>query len=327
MQDIPVVDLAASTSEAGALIDAACRSVGFFAVTGHGIEPNLLTQLRHAAVDFFALPSAVKSQISMARGGRAWRGWFPLGGELTSGMPDGKEGIYFGTELSTADPRVRAGVALHGPNLFPATPDTLRQLVLDTISGLTSVGERVLEAMAVGLGLDPSWFAKHLTKDPTVLFRIFRYPPAVPQRLDSDDRWGVREHTDYGLVTVLAHDGTPGLQVKTSDGWVDAPYLPESLIINVGDMLEKLTSGRYRSTPHRVRNQTSGDRYSFPLFLDPGWDTTVVSLPGSADDLRTNSGFNPVRWDDAAPLAWEGTYGDYLTSRVAKVFPDLFSAL
>jgi len=130
----------------------------------------------------------------------------------------------------------------------------------------------------------------------------------------------VREHTDYGLVTVLAHDGTDGLEVHTPDGWVGAPTEPERFIVNVGDMLERLTGGRYRSTPHRVRNTSAHDRYSFPLFLDPSWDVEVVPLP--LDPMSAGPG--RTRWDGDDPLAWTGTYGEYLTSRVAKVFPALF---
>lgn len=326
---IPVVDFAWSHERLGREIDHACREVGFFAVSGHDVDPALIPALRAASAAFFARPEASKAEIAMPRAGSAWRGWFPLGGELTSGVPDGKEGIYFGTELAVDDARVVAGRPLHGPNQFPAEPAELRDLVLATIAELQRVGVSTLAAMATGLGLDAGWFASHLTADPTVLFRIFRYPPqrdavsietGAPETVAPVDHWGVREHTDYGLVTVLAHDGTPGLEVHTPDGWVDAPTDPELFIVNVGDMLERLTGGRYRSTPHRVRNTSPHDRYSFPLFLDPSWDVEVVPLPLDA----TPAAPGRARWDGGDPLAWNGSYGEYLTSRVAKVFPALF---
>jgi isopenicillin N synthase-like dioxygenase len=336
---LPIVDIGTDLDGCGRAIDRACREVGFFLVTGHGVDPQLLPELIALSHEFFALPDSEKAQIAMPNGGRAWRGWFPLGGELTSGIPDGKEGIYFGSELAADHPRVIAGTPLHGANLFPARPARLGPVVLEVMRALETVGRRVLEAMASGLGLEHTWFATHLTSDPTVLFRIFRYPPdsdadADPDRdadrdADSDadaghgDRWGVREHTDYGLVTVLAHDGTPGLQVHTPYGWVDAPPRTDAFVINVGDMLEKLTAGRYRSTPHRVRNASDHDRLSFPLFLDPSWDARVVSLP--LDERRCPPAPARRRWDAASPLAWDGSYGDYLTSKVARVFPHLTS--
>lgn len=317
---LPLVDLTGEPDEVGLAVDRACRDVGFLVVTGHGVDPDLIARLRSAAAAFFALDDSKKQAIAMPNGGAAWRGWFPLHGELTSGIPDDKEGLYFGTELSLDDPRVVARLPLHGPNQFPEHPPELEPLVLETIAALQGVAHRVLAAMAAGLGLPQDWFATNITADPTVLFRVFRYP-ACTSRL-GDNQWGVREHTDYGLVTVLAHDGTPGLEVHTSNGWVAAPTRPDAFIVNVGDMLEKLTAGRYRSTPHRVINAADHDRYAFPLFLDPGWDQRVVELPLDAQGVAGRA-----RWDGENPLAWEGTYGDYLTSRVARVFPDLFSAL
>ena len=320
MNELPVIDLGDALDDIGVAIDRACRDVGFFTAVGHGVAPDLFTDLRACAAAFFARDEFTKSAIAMSRGGSAWRGWFPLHGELTSGVPDDKEGLYFGTELPLDDPRVRAGIPLHGPNLFPDHPSELRDLTLEAIASLRNVGERVLTAMALGLGLPTHWFSSNLTADPTVLFRIFRYPPHT-SRL-GPDQWGVREHTDYGLVTVLAHDGTPGLQVHAPNGWVDGPTDPSTFVVNVGDMLEKLTRGRYRSTPHRVANESSHDRYSFPLFLDPSWEATVVELPLGASDSDARP-----RWDGEDPVAWSGTYGDYLTTRVARVFPDLFAAI
>ena len=96
----------------------ACRDSGFFYATGHGIPAELFARLDSASRKFFALSETEKLEIRMARGGRAWRGYFPVGGELTSGKPDMKEGIYFGTELSPDHPRVRARVPLHGANLL-----------------------------------------------------------------------------------------------------------------------------------------------------------------------------------------------------------------
>jgi isopenicillin N synthase-like dioxygenase len=97
-------------------IEGACREHGFFYVTGHGVAPDLLARLTRACAAFFALPQAAKMEIAMARGGPAWRGYFPVGAELTSGRPDLKEGLYFGAELGRDDPRVRAGLPLHGPS-------------------------------------------------------------------------------------------------------------------------------------------------------------------------------------------------------------------
>ena len=128
-------------------------------------------------------------------------------------------------------------------------PD-LRPAVLEYLDALTRTAQAVLSGVAVSLGLEADYFASRYTADPTVLFRGFHYPPAPP---DSDD-WGVGEHTDYGLLTLLLQDDNGGLQVRTPDGWLDAPPNPGTFDCNIGDMLDRMTGGRYRSTPHRVRN-------------------------------------------------------------------------
>jgi isopenicillin N synthase-like dioxygenase len=295
-----------------AQIDTACRDTGFFYVVGHGVPAELQQRLDRVAREFFALDDVEKSAIAMANGGRAWRGWFPVGGELTSGKPDMKEGLYFGQELPAGDLR-----PLHGPNLFPSRPTGLRYAVLEFMDALTDLGHLLLRAMAVALGLDADWFGRHLTAEPTVLFRIFHYPP-LPE---ADDRWSVGEHTDYGLITLLGQDDSGGLEVRGRSGWVEAPPVPESFVVNLGDMLERMTGGHYRSTPHRVRNTFGVDRLSFPLFLDPGWDADVLPVPGMAtapgDDDPSD------RWDGTSVHEWSGSYGDYLLAKVSRVFPEL----
>lgn len=266
--------------------------MGFFYVVGHGVDDALQQRLEDAARAFFARPEATKAEIAMAKGGTAWRGWFPVGGELTSGVPDRKEGIYFGAELPPSD------VPLHGPNLFP--DDELRDAVLAYLDAMTVLGHRLADAM----GID-----RALRDDPTTLFRIFHYPAG------GDGQWGVGEHTDYGLLTILRQDPTSGLQVKSTTGWIDAPPIEESFVVNIGDMLERLTGGAYRSTPHRVRNTSDVGRLSFPFFFDPSWDAVVPVPEGASGAVE--------RWDGEDVLSWEGTYGEYLVGKVAKVFPEL----
>jgi len=300
-----------------AAIDAACRDTGFLSIVGHGVDPALRTRLDTLAREFFALDETEKAEIAMTHGGRAWRGWFPVGGELTSGIPDRKEGIYFGAELGADDPRVRAGVPLHGPNLFPRRPAALRTVVLAYLDTMTQLAHAVMRGVALALGLPPDWFARELTADPTILFRIFSYPPASSQ---DDDEWGVREHTDYGLLTIVGQDAVGGLQVRSTRGWIDVPPDADAFVCNIGDMLERMTGGRYKSTPHRVHNTSGVDRLSFPLFLDPAWDADVLPVPEVARDVDDRAS---ERWDGASVHEWSGTYGDYLLTKVGRVFPDL----
>jgi isopenicillin N synthase-like dioxygenase len=323
---IPILDIRALVTGAGdrgavaARIGEACRSNGFFYIVGHGVDEALQRRLEEASRRFFAQDEEAKQRIRMALGERAWRGYFPVGGELTSGLPDRKEGIYFGEELDADHPLVRAGTPLHGQNLFPAEIPELREIVLAYLAALTRLGHTVMEGIALSLGLEASYFLDRYTASPLILFRIFNYPPAPP---GDEATWGVGEHTDYGLLTLLKQDDAGGLQVKTRDGWIEAPPVPGSFVCNLGDMLDRMTGGLYRSTPHRVRNAAGRDRLSFPFFFDPGFDAEVRPIPVThelADDAAE-------RWDRASVRAFEGTYGDYVLRKVSRVFPELRGAV
>jgi isopenicillin N synthase-like dioxygenase len=305
-------------------IETACRDTGFFYVTGHGIVAERFAMLEQASRRFFALPVADKRAIDMARGGPAWRGYFPVGGELTSGKPDLKEGLYLGTDLAPDHPRVKAGWPLHGANLWPAQIPELRRAVLDYMEPAVRAGHALLEAVAMSLGLEPDYFAGTYTANPTLLFRIFHYPAVAPDEPSQADAWGVGEHTDYGLLTLLAQDENGGLQVHSRRDWIEAPPLAGTLVCNIGDMLDRLTGGWYRSTPHRVRNASGRDRLSFPLFFDPDFTAEIRPLPQhSRIDAPVLAADAARRWDGASVHAFSGTYGDYLLSKVSKVFPQL----
>jgi isopenicillin N synthase-like dioxygenase len=319
---VPIIDVSGLVSGASgrwpgaAELGRACRESGFFYVVGHGVEEGLQRRLRELSRAFFAQDVDAKLRIRMALGGRAWRGYFRVGDELTSGKPDQKEGLYFGEELATDHPLVQAGTPLHGPNLFPAGPAGFRETVLEYMAALTRLGHRLMAGLALSLDLEESYFADRYTGAPLTLFRIFNYPPPRDSEL-----WGVGEHTDYGLLTILLQDDAGGLEVRSRSGWVSAPPVPGSFVCNIGDMLDRMTKGVFRSTPHRVRNPVPRDRLSFPFFFDPSFFARVqpIDLPG----VEAPPEDQDERWDQASVHAFQGTYGEYLLNKVGKVFPDL----
>jgi isopenicillin N synthase-like dioxygenase len=172
------------------------------------------------------------------------------------------------------------------------------------------------------LGLDKDFFVDHYTRDPTVLFRIFNYPAAAAQLNEAS--WGVGAHTDYGLLTLLKQDSIGGLQVRHGDEWIDVPDIPNSFVCNVGDMLERLTRGRYLSALHRAKNVADRDRLSMVLFLDPNF--TAQLRPIATLQPVHERPHTEVRWDDIDPNKPIGTYGDYLLEKTGKVFPQLRDA-
>ena len=307
--DLPVID---RTRLSAQNVGAALSEWGFLGIRCPELLPAL-TDMIEDFQDFFALQADEKRVIAMDRGGTAWRGWFPFGGELTSGRVDLKEGVYFGREQREMGPQ-----PLTGPNLWPASPPRLRRSVNAWMDMMEALGLEVADHIAVYLGLEPGHFSSDLLAEPTVLFRAFRYAPPTE---DVTGTWGVGEHTDYGLLTLLATDGNDGLEIHSPHGWQMISAPPEVIFVNIGDMLERLSNGRMRSTPHRVRASAQQDRLSFPFFLDPGWNAEIVVL----DHLVPTDAYRS-RWDGTDLATISGVYGDYLLSKISKVFPELFAA-
>lgn len=323
----------AEMNDCAVQIDKACRESGFFRITNHGVSRELRVCLDELSREFFALDETEKQKCAMALAGSAWRGWFGVGDELTSGVPDRKEGLYIGEQLPESDPRVVAKTPLHGANLYPQVPSELGDCADEWFGAMKKLGVALMRGVALGLQMPADWFEKNIASDPTCLFRIFHYPPIDVSRAPKDgiSKWGVAEHTDYGLLTILTQDDCGGLQVRMpaehdgqdrNDTWIDVPAEPDIFVVNIGDMLDRLTLGRYRSTPHRVLNASGRQRMSYPFFIDPSWNAVVTPLPldgaPPADDATR-------RWDGTSVQAWTGTYGQYLTAKVSKVFPALFA--
>jgi isopenicillin N synthase-like dioxygenase len=325
MRTLPVIDLEPLLAGPGAAavaerIGAACREDGFFYVRGHGVPPALIDRLDHLAREFFAWPDDRKAALSMALGGRAWRGWFPVNGELTSGRPDLKEGLYFGEELGADDPRVRARTPLHGANLVPEIAG-FRAVLMDYQAHMTRLGHALMRGVALSLHLPGDHFSAGAMREPLTLFRIFHYPP---QAQGEAGQWGVGEHTDYGVLTIRRQDATGGLQVHSDGGWIEAPPIDGTFVVNIGDMLERLTGGLYVSTPHRVRNAGATGRISMPFFFDPGFFSEVRPIAGLPRPPAGTA--RRARWDGAS--VHDGlprTYGEYLLGKVGRVFPALRS--
>lgn len=328
---VPVIDIAPlvagepGQAEVARQLHQACTESGFFYVVGHGVDEALIAQLEKLSREFFALTKPEKMQISMAQGGRAWRGYFAVGDELTSGKPDRKEGVYFGAELPDDHPAVIARTPMHGRNLFPTLPgaggEAFRATVLEYLAQLTQLGHTLMRGISLSLGLEASYLDDRYTREPLILFRIFNYPYVPQQAAAGESSWGVGEHTDYGLLTILRQDDIGGLQVKSKSRWIDAPPIPGSFVCNIGDMLDHMTRGLYRSTPHRVLNRAQHDRLSFPFFFDPNFWAEMRPI----DELATQTAVDDrhERWDRANVHDFRGTYGDYVLNKVAKVFPQL----
>lgn len=271
---IPVIDISASASPQDACrqIDSACRGLGFFAITGHGVPSELLDGVLAATRKFFARPLAYKTSLAIELSDHH-RGYAGIEGELLEpGLrADCKETMDFGPEVPAEDP-LRS--PLEGPNQWPDIAG-FRDAVEAYQAGVLDAAKRLLRLVAQALSQEQSFFDQRLER-PLVGTRLIRYP-AVAQPLR--DQLGCGAHSDYGCVTLLHTDGTPGLQLADVGGrWHDVLAPPGSFIVNLGDMLARWTNDQYRATVHRVQSPRTVDRYSVPTFVNPSYDTAVECL-------------------------------------------------
>ncbi len=257
-------------------LGAACRDTGFFLLTGHGISQGLRDQVFSAAATFFALPVEEKQPLSILSNPHN-RGWAMQGSERldeTSDQPDRKEAFNIGLDMAADDPRLLRGEAFRGVNLWPAL-EGFRATMLAYFDAAQRLGIGLMQAVARDLGLHPIYFDLDFDA-PMATLRLLHYPEA-----EAGHGIGAGAHTDYGALTLLATDGTAGLQVRGKDSaWLDVPHVDGALVVNIGDCLMHWTNDIYASTPHRVVPPPRA-RQSVAFFLDPNPDSMIAALPGT----------------------------------------------
>jgi len=276
----------------------ACRGVGFFYVTGHGIAQAELDQVFAGARVFFALPRDEKLDLSFRRSSD-YRGYVEIGGEQLNpdDPPDRKETFSIGLELAPDDPRL--GERYRDVNLWPSIAGW-RELMLGYFDRCWELGRVLHQGFSLDLGIAEDFFDSRLDA-PLAGLRLLHYP-AASEPVPGHATVGAGAHTDYGNITILATDGEPGLQVRARQGdWLDAPAIDGALLCNIGDCLMRWSNDTYVSTPHRVVIPRH-DRYSVAFFLDPNPEAIVLPLLGGEAAARR---YPPI------------TAGDYLHQRLS----------
>lgn len=281
--DIPVLDLTAlvnghDTSKLAVEFAKAYGETGFGYVVNHGVDTNLRAAVFDAAKRFHALPEAEKQKISLDN---CHRGYIAINtstdvnsklAEVTK--PNQSSSFMMMREDAEVDPHAY----LSGPNQWPDLIG-FREACEAYAGAMTSLGFKLMGLALDAIGVCDQSILNSFQK-PTIWLRLLHYPPQ-PQKAPRD-LFGSAPHKDFGCLTLLAQDEVGGLQVQTPSGhWVDAPPIEDSFVVNVGDMLHRLSNGQLLSTPHRVINKTGRERYSVPFFFDPNVTSEIAPLPGT----------------------------------------------
>lgn len=305
---IPVVDIGATVAAGRPVgdvcdqVDRACRIVGFFAITGHGIPDAMRSAVLAEAHRFFAMPDADKRRLGVEHSGNH-RGYAGVAGERLQPdlPPDLKETFDVGPEVAPDDPLCSP---LDGLSQWPDLPG-FRGTIEGYQARALGIAVLLMRVIAEANGLPFDHFDACLER-PVATTRLLRYPEAGA--LTEASQLGCGAHSDYGCLTLLYSDGTPGLQIMNLAGeWIDVEVPDGVLIVNLGDLLQRWTNDTYRSTRHRVIPPAGRERYSVPVFVNPQWHTEVTCLPSCVSDER------PARYEPI--LA-----GEYLTSRFDDTF-------
>jgi isopenicillin N synthase-like dioxygenase len=313
-EEIPSLDLAffygnsESKKEAFvAELGAAYNNIGFVAIKNHFLTDDMQQKLYAAIKKFFALPDEVKKKYErMDIAGQ--RGYTGKGKEHAKGRNTGdlKEFYHVGQELPSSD-LAREG---YPGNVWPEEVPEFKAVAIDVYRALEKTGTYMLRAIALYLNLPENYFDDKIKNGNSILRPIHYYPIENPDAVPAD---AVRaaEHGDINLITLLMGASADGLQVLRRDGkWIPITALPDQLVVNVGDMLERLTNKKLKSTIHRVvnppRHLMNTPRYSIPFFMHPRSEMDLAALPSCVDER------NPKQWEDI-------TAGEFLDQRLAEI--------
>ena len=293
MSDIASVSIARPLDEVAEELGKSFEDYGFAVIRDHGIPQDLIDRAEAMSKAFFALPAETKQAYKLEGGGGA-RGYTPFGVETAKDakVHDLKEFWHVGRELPAGHPLSE----FMGPNVWPSEVEGFRETFDALYAAFEKAGARVLEAIALHLGLPREWFAKTV-EDGNSVMRLLHYPPLKGS--DAEGAIRAAAHGDINTITLLLGAEEAGLELLTTAvEWKAIDVPPGALVVNIGDMLDRLTNGRLRSTTHRVMNPVGEAayraRYSMPFFLHFRPDFIIETLPGCIDPARPDDHPVPI---------------------------------
>jgi len=283
--EIPIIDISPLSEpnthskflrKVGDEIRDACKNVGFFYVINHEISESHLYNLILSIQNFFNLSLDEKMKIYI-KNSDIYRGYTPLGKEVTNNQYDWHECVDFGPDFKQDNSQGINSNQLLGPNQWPKKPNNLTKLLESYREHMIPLGRKITQGISISLGLPKNYFEPFINKSHSY-FRISSYPPYKENKKSNIGK-GIGPHTDYGFLTILLQDKVGGLEIKNSnDEWFSAPIIPGAFLINVGYMIQRWTNDYYMATIHRVVQPKNKTRYSLPFFFEPNLDAIVEPI-------------------------------------------------
>ncbi|MBK47387.1 MAG: 2OG-Fe(II) oxygenase [Gammaproteobacteria bacterium] len=263
---------------------------GFGYIVNHGIDKSLIEQLFQVSKNFHSLPLSEKMKVALDHNHRGYIA-INTSTDVNSKLADVKKPNQSESFMMMREDRSELpGVYLSGPNQWPEIKN-FKEVLEKYTNHITKLGRNLMRLALLSTGVSDLSVMQSFDT-PTIWLRLLHYP-SIPKTSPSD-LYGSAPHTDFGCLTILAQDEIGGLQVQTREGeWVDVPTIEESFVVNVGDMLSRLTNGLLRSTPHRVINKSGRERYSCPFFFDPHTNAVIQPLNGTGKPK-----FSPVNFGE-----------------------------
>jgi len=253
-----------------------CHGIGFFYLIGHGVSSESDKDAMDIANRFFELPLAEREAIAIARSPH-FRGYTLLKSEMTAGKLDWRDQIDIGPEAEASEPGPEdpPWMKLLGPNQWPESLPEMPGVISVWMEQMQSVGMKLMQALAAGLGKPRDYFDDRMAPDPYTRVKVIRYPGQSEENSgeQNDDEQGLGLHHDSGVLTLILQDAVPGLQVMSGGRLVDVEPMPGAYVVNLGEMLQSATNGYFKATKHQVLRPTSGQqRISIAFFLNPRLD-------------------------------------------------------
>ena len=299
--DIKKINTASDKIKIAEELYRASTDLGFIYIKNHDISENLINDLRADGLNFFRSSTDDKSKVLITK---KHRGWLGFGGAKMGdkAKPDLKESFIWGYQYD--DGSLPDDHQLRGVNKWPKFLPSLQQNAMSYFHQINELAKSLLTCFAMGLNLKENFFIRNCNAPLSRASLV--YYPDQPKEM-GEMQFGVSEHTDFGLLTILCQDSVGGLQIKGLDGqWFHAPPIEGTLIVNVADLLSRWTGGIYKSTPHRVVNSSGQERLSIVLAFDPDPETLIN--PREIPEIEKNINDDPI------------TCGDYLIWRFNRAF-------